>query len=240
MSVAETAVAALATTTRWPGSGEIGEHAPLSSSKPGFRPALSARRRRRARRRDSCPPVHAGLGLEMLLVAKVDERVEAVRAFDHDVAAPPPSPPSGPPNSMYFSRRNETGPAPPSPERTYTAPGREIHRAQAYHGRAPGPTPRRRAARRSNPRGLDGSWQATIPPRAAGLQAGRQRKSALLDHAFEASFSTRTLATISTVGVSPKACLDHRFAASVARPLPQASGAAQSRAPGGPAPRDRG
>ncbi len=34
-------------------------------------------------------PVHSGLGLEMLLVAKVDERVEAVRAFDHDVAAPP-------------------------------------------------------------------------------------------------------------------------------------------------------
>src|ERR1700733_13940426 len=34
-------------------------------------------------------PVHSGLGLEMLLVAKVDERVEAVRAFDHDIAAAP-------------------------------------------------------------------------------------------------------------------------------------------------------
>src|ERR1700722_7458684 len=32
----------------------------------------------------------------------------------------PPSPPSGPPNSMNFSRRNETAPAPPSPERMYT------------------------------------------------------------------------------------------------------------------------
>src|SRR5215471_5026200 len=32
----------------------------------------------------------------------------------------PPSPPFGPPNSMDFSRRNDTQPLPPSPERTYT------------------------------------------------------------------------------------------------------------------------
>src|SRR6266436_507654 len=32
----------------------------------------------------------------------------------------PPSPPFGPPNSMNFSRRNDTQPFPPSPERTYT------------------------------------------------------------------------------------------------------------------------
>src|SRR5467141_1300116 len=32
----------------------------------------------------------------------------------------PPSPPFGPPNSMNFSRRNDTQPLPPSPERTYT------------------------------------------------------------------------------------------------------------------------
>src|SRR3984957_6857246 len=32
----------------------------------------------------------------------------------------PPSPPFGPPNSMNFSRRNETQPAPPSPERMKT------------------------------------------------------------------------------------------------------------------------
>ena len=31
--------------------------------------------------------VHAGLGLEMLLVAEVDQRVEAAGAFDDDVAA---------------------------------------------------------------------------------------------------------------------------------------------------------
>src|SRR5450755_443269 len=37
-------------------------------------------------------PVHAGLGLEVLLVAKVDERVEAIGAFDHDIAAAPPVP----------------------------------------------------------------------------------------------------------------------------------------------------
>ena len=33
--------------------------------------------------------VHAGLGLEMLLVAEVDQRIEAAGAFDDDVAAPP-------------------------------------------------------------------------------------------------------------------------------------------------------
>ena len=33
--------------------------------------------------------VYAGLGLEMLLIAKVDQRVEAVRALNHDVAAAP-------------------------------------------------------------------------------------------------------------------------------------------------------
>src|SRR6056297_2475732 len=32
----------------------------------------------------------------------------------------PPSPPSGPPNSMYFSRRKLTQPAPPLPERICT------------------------------------------------------------------------------------------------------------------------
>src|SRR5215467_3795772 len=32
----------------------------------------------------------------------------------------PPSPPFGPPNSTNFSRRNDTQPFPPSPERTYT------------------------------------------------------------------------------------------------------------------------
>ncbi len=33
--------------------------------------------------------VHAGLGLEMLLIAEVDQRVEAAGAFDDDVAAAP-------------------------------------------------------------------------------------------------------------------------------------------------------
>src|SRR5271156_4701346 len=32
----------------------------------------------------------------------------------------PPSPPFGPPYSMNFSRRNDTQPLPPSPERIYT------------------------------------------------------------------------------------------------------------------------
>src|SRR5215472_6286751 len=38
------------------------------------------------------------------------------------IASPPlpPSPPFGPPNSMNFSRRNDTQPLPPSPERIET------------------------------------------------------------------------------------------------------------------------
>ena len=45
-------------------------------------------RRRRPWRRSGCGPCRAaGLGLEMLLVAVVDQRVETVDRFDHDVAA---------------------------------------------------------------------------------------------------------------------------------------------------------
>ena len=62
-------------------------------------------------------PWHAGLGLEVLLVAVVDQRVEAVDRLDQTSPPRPPSPPSGPPYSMNFSRRNETQPSPPSPER---------------------------------------------------------------------------------------------------------------------------
>ncbi len=62
--------------------------------------------------------VHAGLGLEVLLVAIVDQRVEPAGAFDHDVAAAPAVAAVGPAELDEFSRRNETQPAPPSPERT--------------------------------------------------------------------------------------------------------------------------
>ncbi len=54
--------------------------------------------------------VHAGLGPEMLLVAVIDQRVEPVHGLHPDIAAAPP-------NSRNFSRRNETAPAPPLPER---------------------------------------------------------------------------------------------------------------------------
>ena len=50
--------------------------------------------------------------------------LRAAGAVIHDTSALPPSPPRppspplGPPNSMNFSRRKATHPAPPSPERT--------------------------------------------------------------------------------------------------------------------------
>ena len=61
----------------------------------------------------SAHPVHAGLGLEMLLVAKVDERVEAVRAFDHDVPAAPAVAPvrAAELNEFLAAERDRTRPA---------------------------------------------------------------------------------------------------------------------------------
>ena len=78
-----------ATTTRSTGLRQVGEH------RAGFVVEdLGADRRLQdgvgAAPAGAVPAhaVHAGLGLEMLLVAEVDQRVEAVGAFDHDVAAP--------------------------------------------------------------------------------------------------------------------------------------------------------
>ena len=90
MGVAEAAVAALGDHHALARLGQVGEH----------RAALLVEHLRSDRdfqhRVGAAPagaiaahPVHAGLGLEMLLVAKVDQRVEAVGAFDHDVAAAP-------------------------------------------------------------------------------------------------------------------------------------------------------
>ena len=60
--------------------------------------------------------VAAARRLEMLLVAVVDQGVEAVAPPRSPTSPPlPPSPPSGPPNSMNFSRRKPTTPGPPSP-----------------------------------------------------------------------------------------------------------------------------
>ena len=63
---------------------------------------------------------HAGAavsGGEMLLVAVIDQSVEAVDRFGDHLAALAAVTTIGPPNSMNFSRRNETQPLPPSPER---------------------------------------------------------------------------------------------------------------------------
>ncbi len=90
MGVAEAAIAALGGDDALAYLGEVGEH----------RPALlvdNLRSDRDLQDRVGAPPpgaiaahpVHAGLGLKMLLVAKVDKRVETVGAFDHHVAAPP-------------------------------------------------------------------------------------------------------------------------------------------------------
>jgi hypothetical protein len=54
------------------------------------------------------PAVIAAAGLEVLAVAKIDQGVQALDRGD-------PTPPSGPPNSTYFSRRKLMQPAPPSP-----------------------------------------------------------------------------------------------------------------------------
>src|SRR5262245_41489491 len=66
-------------------------------------------------------PIPAALRLEMLLVAVIDQSIETIDGLDQRASPPfPPSPPFGPPNSMNFSRRNETQPFPPAPDAMYT------------------------------------------------------------------------------------------------------------------------
>ena len=61
--------------------------------------------------------VAAGAGLEVLLVAEVDQGVEAFHRLDPDVAAAPAVAAVRAADRMNFSRRNDTAPPPPSPER---------------------------------------------------------------------------------------------------------------------------
>ena len=105
-------------------------------------------------------------------------------------------------------------------------------RSSASHitTRAPSRPPPRGAPRRPPPnrRGGGGSCGTRPCPRAPARPAGRSPTSAnphFSITAREASFSTLTLARISTAGVSPKPASIIAWAASVARPLPQASGA---------------
>ena len=62
-------------------------------------------------------PWHAGLGLEMLLVAVVDQRVEPVDAFGPDVAAAAAVAAVRPAELDELLAPERDAPAPPSPER---------------------------------------------------------------------------------------------------------------------------
>src|SRR6516225_5274045 len=55
----------------------------------------------------------AGLGLEVLLIAIVDQRIEAVHAFRHHIAAAPTIPAIGPAelDKFFAPERHATGPA---------------------------------------------------------------------------------------------------------------------------------
>src|SRR3984957_15616519 len=90
MEVAEAAVAALGHHDALARLGHVGEHRAALLIED-LRPDRHFQNRVGAAAASAIAThaVHAGLGLEMLLVAKVDERVEAVGAFDHDVAAAP-------------------------------------------------------------------------------------------------------------------------------------------------------
>ncbi len=114
-------------------------------------------------------PVHAGLGLEVLLIAKVDQRVEAVRAFDHDIAAAP---------AVAAVRAAELDEF-LAPERDRARPAvagadidprlvEKLHRRKPITTRAPGRPRARGAGRRTRPNryGRDGSCGTQPCPRA--------------------------------------------------------------------------
>jgi hypothetical protein len=61
--------------------------------------------------------VAAGLGLEMLLEAVIDQRVEAVDGFDPDIAAAAAIAAIRPAELDVFLAPERDAPAPPSPER---------------------------------------------------------------------------------------------------------------------------
>ena len=65
----------------------------------------------------SAHAMDAGAALEMLLKRKSMSVFSPLTASTQTSPPRPPSPPSGPPNSTNFSRRKDTAPAPPSPER---------------------------------------------------------------------------------------------------------------------------
>ena len=112
--------------------------------------------------------VHAGLGLEVLLVAEVDQRVEAAGAFDHDIAAAAAVAAVGAAelDELLAAERHAAGPAVAG---AYVDAGliKELHGdpslSCARQGRR-GARSRRRATRRSGRRGR--ARRAPARPRA--------------------------------------------------------------------------
>ena len=191
MEVAEAAVAALGDHDALARLGHVGEHR-AALLVEDLRPDRHFQDRVGAAPAGAIAahPVHAGLGLEMLLVAKVDERVEAVRAFDHDVAAAPAVAAVGAAELDEFL----------APERDRARPAvaganvdarlvEKLHRRAASHGA------RASSSRRGclEPRRVDacpiraGEAEAVAfdqaPARRRALQArAEQRKTALSEH----------------------------------------------------------
>src|SRR5580704_15268469 len=96
MEVAEAAIAPFGDHHAFARLGEIGEHrAALLIEDLRSDRHFEDRVGTAAAGAIAAHPVHARFGLEMLLVAKVDQRVETVSAFDHDVAAAPAIPAVG-------------------------------------------------------------------------------------------------------------------------------------------------
>ncbi len=90
MGVAEAAIAALGEHHALADFGQVGDQR-LAVFLENLRARRHAQHGVGAARTGAVPahPVHAGLGFKMLLVAKVDQRVEAGDALDDDVAAAP-------------------------------------------------------------------------------------------------------------------------------------------------------
>ena len=182
MGVAEAAVAARGDDDALARFGEIGEHcARLLIEDLGSDRRLQDRVGAAPAGAVLAHPVHSGLGLEMLLVAKVDERVEAVRAFDHDVAAAPAVAAVGAAefDELLAPERDRARPA--VARANVDARGIEkFHRREPLTRRAPSRRTRCAVARRGrppNPRGRDGSSGIRPCPRAPARLAGRRRRA---------------------------------------------------------------
>ena len=151
----------------------------------------------------------------MLLIAKVDQRVEAVGAFDHDVAAAP---------AVAAVRAAELDEF-LAPERDRARPAvagadidprlvEKLHRRQPITTRAPG-RPRRAALAPDSAQSVRERrklWHSTMPPRAGAplSPVPTNANPPFSSTAREASFSIRTLAQNLDHGRQREAGVDHR------------------------------